>query len=73
MCKSAVQDRGLINGSVQFSHSVVSDSLRPHELQHARPPCSSPTPGGYKKMLLRNQMNNDKITISCHLTPNLLE
>ena len=29
--------------SVQFSHSVVSDSLRPHELQHARPPCKSPT------------------------------
>ena len=31
--------------SVQFIHSVVSDSLRPHELQHARPPCPSPTPG----------------------------
>ena len=31
--------------SVQFSHSVMSDSLRPHELQHARPPCTSPTPG----------------------------
>ena len=30
--------------SVQFSHSVVSDSLQPHELQHARPPCPSPTP-----------------------------
>ena len=30
--------------SVQFSHSVVSDSLRPHEPQHARPPCPSPTP-----------------------------
>ena len=30
--------------SVQFSHSVVSDSLRPHELQHARAPCPSPTP-----------------------------
>ena len=30
--------------SVQFSHSVVSDCLRPHELQHARPPCPSPTP-----------------------------
>ena len=29
---------------VQFSHSVVSDSLRPHEPQHARPPCPSPTP-----------------------------
>ena len=32
-------------GSAQFSCSVVSDSLRPHELQHARPPCPSPTPG----------------------------
>ena len=31
--------------SVQFSHSVMSDSLRPHELQHTRPPCPSPTPG----------------------------
>ena len=31
--------------SIQFSCSVVSDSLRPHELQHARPPCPSPTPG----------------------------
>ena len=31
--------------SVQFSSSVVSDSLRPHELQHARPPCPSSTPG----------------------------
>ena len=33
--------------SVQFSRSVVSDSLPPHELQHARPPCPSPTPGVY--------------------------
>ena len=31
--------------SVQFSRSVVSDSLLPHESQHARPPCPSPTPG----------------------------
>ena len=31
--------------SGQSSRSVVSDSLRPHELQHARPPCPSPTPG----------------------------
>ena len=30
--------------SVQFSRWVLSDSLRPHELQHARPPCPSPTP-----------------------------
>ena len=33
--------------SVQFSCSVVSDSLQPHEPQHARPPCPSPTPGGH--------------------------
>ena len=31
--------------SVQFSRSVVSESLRPHELQHARPPCPSPKTG----------------------------
>ena len=31
--------------SVQFSHSIMSDSLQPHESQHTRPPCPSPTPG----------------------------
>ena len=31
--------------SVQFSRSIMSDSLWPHGLQHARPPCPSPTPG----------------------------
>ena len=36
--------------SVQFSHSVVSSSLRPHGLQHARPPCPSPTPGVYSEL-----------------------
>ena len=38
-----------VNISVQFSHSVVSDSLRPHGLQHARLPCPSPTPGACSK------------------------
>ena len=33
------------NSSVQFSLSVVSESLRPHESQHVMPPCSSPSPG----------------------------
>ena len=33
--------------SAQFSHSVMSESLQPHELQHARPPCPTPTPGAY--------------------------
>ena len=35
------------NLTVQFSHSVMSDSLRPHGLQHTRPPCPSPTPRVY--------------------------
>ena len=35
---------GVWFSSVQFSHSVVSDSLWPHGLEHARPPCPSPTP-----------------------------
>ena len=35
--------------SVQFSRSVVADSLRPHEPQHTRPPWPSPTPGVYPK------------------------
>ena len=35
----------MVVSSVQFSHSVMSDSLWPHGLQHARPPCPLPTPG----------------------------
>ena len=38
-----IKDRN--DSSVQFSRSVMSDSLWPHEPQHARPPCPSPTPG----------------------------
>ena len=37
--------------SVQFSCSVVSDSLKPHGLQHARPPCPSPTPVHHLKLM----------------------
>ena len=36
--------------SVQFSRSVVFNSLQPHESQHARPPCPSPTPGVYPNL-----------------------
>ena len=43
--RAAVQDEMIQFSSVQFSRSVVSDSLRPHESQHARSPCPSPTPG----------------------------
>ena len=42
-----VTDKIFQFSSVQFSSSVVSDFLQPHESQHARPPCPSPTPGVY--------------------------
>ena len=41
----ALTDKHIHTLSVQFSRSVVSDSVRAHESQHARPPCPSPTPG----------------------------
>ena len=44
----------------QFSRSVVSDSLQPHELQHTRPPCPLPTPGVY--------LNSCPLSRWCHPT-----
>ena len=40
----------IFSPSVQFSRSVVSDSLWPHESQHTRPPCPSPTPGVHSNL-----------------------
>ena len=51
-------------GSVQFSHSVVSDSLRPHEPQHARPPCPSPTPRVHPNSCLLSQWCHPTISSS---------
>ena len=45
--KTFLKKKCKTNASVQFSHSVVSDSSQPHEPQHARVPCPSPTPGVY--------------------------
>ena len=50
----------VINDGYQFSHSVLSDSLRPHESQHARPPCPSPSPGVHS--------NSWPSSRWCHLT-----
>ena len=56
LCSETIQDlinKGIITQnlihttSVQFSRSVVSNSLQPHALQYTRPPCPSPTPGAY--------------------------
>ena len=50
--------------SVQFSHSVMSYSLRPHESQHARPPCPSPTPGVHPDSRPSSQWCNPAISSS---------
>ena len=50
--------------SAQFSHLVVSNSLRPHGLQHARPPCPSPTPGVYPDSSPLSQWRHPTISSS---------
>ena len=58
--------------SVQFSRSIVSDSLQPHESQHARPPCPSPTPGVHSDSHSSSQwchpaISSSVILVSSHL------
>ena len=50
--------------SLEFSRSVVSDSLRPHELQHTRPSCPSPTPGVYPNSCPLNRWCHPTISSS---------
>ena len=50
--------------SVQFSCSVVSDSLAPHESQHNRPPCPSPTPGVYSNSCISSRWCHPAISSS---------
>ena len=57
----------ILISSVQFSLSVVSDSLRPHALQHTRPPCPSPTPGVYSNLCPLSQWWHP--TISSSIVP----
>ena len=52
------------SNSIQFSCSVVSDSLRPHEPQHARPPCPSPTPGVHPNSCALSQWCHPAISSS---------
>ena len=51
-------------GSVQFSRSVMSDSLQPHESQHARPHCPSPTPGVHSNSCPSSQWCHPAISSS---------
>ena len=57
----------LLFSSVQFSHSVMSNSLWPHGLQHARPPCPSPIPGVYPNSCPLSWWCHP--TISCSVVP----
>ena len=50
---------------IQFSHSVVSDSLRPHGLQPARLPCPSPTPKVHSTMSIESVMPSNHLIV-CH-------
>ena len=54
----------LWDSSVQFSCSVVSDSLWPHESQHTRPPCPSPTPGVHSDSCPSSQWYHPAISSS---------
>ena len=54
----------LLRCSVQFSHSVVSDSLWSHEPQHTRPPCPSPTPGVHPNPCPSSQLCHPMISSS---------
>ena len=58
------QGRLNIKISVQFSRSVMSHSLRPHGLQHARPPCPSPIPGVYSNSCPSSQRCHPAISSS---------
>ena len=53
--------------SVQFSHSVMSDSLQHHELQHSRPPCPSSTQGVYSNSSHWSVMPSDPLILCCPL------
>ena len=52
--------------SVHFSHSVIANSLRPPGLQHARPPCPSPTPRVYSNSYPSESVMPSNHLILCH-------
>ena len=55
------------HGSVQFSHSVMSESFWPHGLQHTRLPCPSPTPRAYSTMSVESVMPSSHLILYCPL------
>ena len=68
MCSKSVFNTLLVGCSVQFSRSVVSNSLQPHELQHTRPPLSitnSPCPP--KPIFIESVMPSNHLILCCPL------
>ena len=72
-CKVKILMTSCWVSSVQFSRSVVSGSLQPHELQHARPPCPSPTPGVYSNSCPLSRWCHPAISSSVVLFPSRLQ
>ena len=69
-CRTAKWTSHTCAYSVQFSHSVLSDSLQPQEPQHARPPCPSPTPGVHPNSCpsrCHPTISSSVVTFSSHL------
>ena len=60
-----LEDNGYQIRSDQISRSVMSDSLRPHESQHARPPCPSPAPGVYPNLCPSSRWCHPPISGNC--------
>ena len=67
ICLTLVLTCSSLFSSAQFSHSVMSDSLWPHGLQHARIPCPSPTPGAYSPMSIISVMPSNHLILCCPL------
>ena len=63
LCARAKQLKKFVEKTL-FSHSVMSDSLRPHGLQHIRPPCPSPAPGAYSNSCASSQWRHPNISSS---------
>ena len=59
------------SNSVQFSNSVMSNSLQPHGLQHTRPPCPPPTPRAYSNVCLPSRWCHPTISCPLHLLPSI--
>ena len=64
VCTCTIDIFHICISSVQFSRSVVSNSLWPHESQHARPPCPSPTPGVHSNSHTSSQWYHPAISSS---------